>query len=166
MLLKCRKPWPANLDGAILRDADLTKASFSGAIMNYADLQGCVLSGASFIDVDLSKVKGSPADAKVTATLNRRASTRYTEPKIFVKTPLGVFPTVNWSLSGVCVSYSSEKRFTPDSRFPAKLVGDGRPPPRDAKFIVVKDDEQRGIALLKFVEMDEALSEYLDSLVP
>ena len=166
MTLQGKKSWPANLDGAILRDADLTRASFSGAIMNYADLQGCALSGASFIDVDLSKVKGSSLASSVTAISNRRTSTRYTEPKVFVKTPLGVFPAVNWSFSGVCLSYSGVKRFVPDSRFPAKLVGDKHPPPRDATFIVVKDDEQRGVALLKFADMDAALSEYLESLVP
>ena len=134
--------------------------------MAFADMTGCLTAGANFIDVDLTKVKRSAADAKIIVGPDRRATTRYTAPKIFVKTRLGAFATINWSFSGVCLSYNAHERLVPDSIVAAKIVAEGQPPPRDANFIVVRDDPVRGIAMLKFTDMDEALSEYLKSVVP
>ena len=165
MVLKGNKTWPTVLDGALLRFADLSNASFSHAVMNYADIGGSILSGTNFIEVDLSKVKKSVAGQTVASAPDKRMAVRYSEPRLFVKTPRGVFPSVNWSLSGICLSYNGSDRMTPDADIAAKVVADGRPPAKDAKFTVIRDDPERGVVLLKFTDMDDTLAAYLKSLV-
>jgi uncharacterized protein YjbI with pentapeptide repeats len=165
MAMRGNKLWPANLDGAILQSADLTNASFAHAIMNYADMTDCIISGTKFIDVDLTKAKKLDTKSKPSISACGRMAQRYTDPRLFVKTPHGVFPTVNWSLSGVCLSYNGEERFLPDAEVPAKVVAEGCPPPKDARLAVVKDDAHRGVVMLKFVSVDDALASYLKSLV-
>ncbi len=164
MPFKGTKSWPANLDRAILQCADLTNAVFDRAIMSYADLSGSILNGTNFIEVDLSKVK-KPDGEEVNSKASKRISQRYTDPKIFVKTPHGVFSTVNWSMSGICISYNGGNRFEVDDEFAGKVIAEGYPPPQDAAFTVVKDDQNRGVVLMKFTNMAEALAVYLQSLV-
>ncbi len=164
MTFKGTKSWPANLDGAILQHADLTNTLFDHTIMSHADLRDCILSGANFIEVDLAKVKMSPRNTSSSASC-KRASQRYTDPRLFVKTEYGVFPTLNWSLSGICLSYSGNARFVSDADIHVSLVAEGTPPPRKAKFTVIKDDCHRGLVMLKFSNMDDELRTYLTSLV-
>ena len=166
MVLKGNKQWPSNLDGAIIQNSDLTNASFAHSIMNYADISGSILVGTNFVDVDLSKVKKSQTNSRAEAKACRRIAKRYSTPKLFVKTSYGVFPTVNWSTSGICLSYPGDERLEPDSSIRVKLVAEGYPPPRDAEFTVIKDDESRGMVLLKFTNNDEAITEYLNSVLP
>ena len=166
MTLKGNKLWPANLDGALIQNSDLTNASFANSIMNYADMTGSILAGTNFIEVDLTKVKKSKAVARPETTTCRRASKRYSNPKLFVKTPHGVFPTVNWSTSGVCLSYAGDVLLEQDVNLRTKLVAEGHPPPRDAEFTVVKNDTSRRMLLLKFSNTDDAIIEYLNSVAP
>ena len=90
---------------------------------------------------------------------------RFAEPKLFVKTPLGIFPSVNWSTSGICISHIGEERFEVDDILNAHLVAENYPPPREAIFEVIKDDQARGVVLLKFASMGDDLEKYLNSLV-
>lgn len=166
MPFQATKSWPTNLDRAILHYADLTNAIFEKAIMNYADLTGAILAGANFIEVDLTRVKKPQSNKSITSTECKRAAQRYSEPKLFVKTPYGVFPTANWSAAGICLSYNGEKSFSVDEVIAAKVVAEGKPPPHDATFTVVKDDRARGVALMKFTDSSEALITYLQSLIP
>ena len=166
MALKGNKLWPANLDGALILNSDLTKTSFAHAIMNYADMTGSILAGTNFINVDLSKVKKPATPTKQEEISCRRVTKRYSTPRLFVKIPQGVFPTVNWSVSGICLSYAGEARLEPDSVVCAKIVAEGYPPPRDAAFTVIKDDPSRGVVLLKFSNGDETLIGYLNSVAP
>ena len=132
--------------------------------MNYADMSGSILAGTNFVDVDLSKVKKSCVNSKPVVLASRRITKRYSTPRLFVKTPHGVFPTVNWSTSGICLSYTGKDRFEQDSHIQAKLVAEGYPPPRDTEFTVIKDDQSRGVVLLKFTCLDDAMAEYLDTV--
>ena len=166
MVLRGNKLWPANLDRALIINSDLTNASFAHSVMNYADISGSILSGTNFIDVDLTKVKNTKTNTKPEATACRRIAKRYSVPKLFVKTLHGVFPTVNWSISGICLSYSGDERLEQDSNIRVKIVAEGYPPPRDAEFTVIKDDRSRGIVMLKFSNNDEAIAQYLNSVVP
>ena len=68
-------------------------------------------------------------------------------------------------MTGITLAYDGGKIFAQDDEVVAKIVAGGQPPPRDAKFSVVKFDEGRGIVLMKFVNMSEELSGYLRSLV-
>ncbi len=165
MPFKGTKSWPANLDRAIFHNADLTHAVFEHAIMSYADMTGAILAGTNFIEVDLTKVKKSGVDKGPPYTNCKRASQRYTEPKLFVKTQFGVFTTANWSMSGITLTYDGTKVFEGDEEVIAKIVAGGHPPPQDAKFTVVKFDKGRGIVLMKFHNMSDTLYEYLQSLV-
>ena len=166
MVLKGNKLWPANLDGALIQNCDLTNASFAHSIMNYADLTGSILFGANFIDVDLTKVKNVKSNDTQESASCRRIAKRYSIPKLYVKTSLGVFPTVNWSTSGICISYVGDARFEQDSNIRVKIVADGYPPPRDAEFTVIRDDQSRGVVLLKFLNSDEGMIQYLNSVAP
>lgn len=166
MVLKGNKLWPANLDGALIQNSNLTSASFAHSIMNYADLSGSVLSGANFIDVDLTKVKKLETNPKQESASCRRIVKRYSIPKLFVKTSYGVYPTVNWSTSGICLSYAGDQRFEQDSNIRVKIVADGYPPPRDAELTVIRDDQSRGVVLLKFLSSDEGMIQYLNSVAP
>ncbi len=47
------RQWPANLEGVILRESNLTKASFNGAILRRADIADCVTDGISIRGADL-----------------------------------------------------------------------------------------------------------------
>ncbi len=165
MPFKGTRSWPANLDRAILHNTDLTQAIFEHAIMSYADMTGSILTGTTFIEVDLTKVKRSTVDKGLPHMDCKRASQRYTEPKLFVKMQHGVFTTANWSMSGITLTYDGGKVFAEDDEIVAKIVAGGQPPPQDARFTVVKFDESRGIVLMKFVNMSEGLSGYLRSLV-
>lgn len=165
MVLKGNKLWPANLDGAMIHNADLTNASFANSIMNYADLSGSILDGTRFIDVDLTKVKKSESTNRAEETSCRRIARRYSTPKLFVKTHHGVFSTLSWSTTGICLSYTGDQRLEQDSNFWAKIVAEGFPPPRDAEFTVIRDDRSRGMVLLKFSNADDAMIEYLNSVV-
>ncbi|CAK0744709.1 secreted effector protein PipB2 [Azospirillaceae bacterium] len=129
MILHGSRSWPTNLDGAILQAADLTNTSFANAIMYNADLRGSIIFGTNFSGVDLGKIKRSTlvkenADAHETTT-----TIWYSEPRMFVKTMHGVCPVVNWSFSGVCMSYQGEDRFIPDSIVSTKIVSMKHPPP-------------------------------------
>ena len=86
-------------------------------------------------------------------------------PKLFVKTPLGIFPSVNWSTFGVCISHIGEERFEVDGVLNAHLVAGEYPPPQGAAFIIIKDDQSRGVVLLKFASMCGDLEKYLNSLI-
>ena len=165
MPFKGTKSWPANLDRALLHSTDLTHAVFEHAIMSYADMTGSILTGTTFIEVDLTKVKKLSFDRGAPHINCTRVAQRFTDPKLFVKTQHGVFTTANWSMSGITLSYDGCKVFAEDEEVVAKIVAGGQPPPQDAKFIVVKFDESRGIVLMKFIHMSEGLSEYLQSLV-
>lgn len=68
-------------------------------------------------------------------------------------------------MSGITLTYDGTKVFSEDEEVVAKIVAGGRPPPQDAKFIIVKFDKSRGIVLMKFLNMSEALFGYLQSLV-
>jgi len=166
MPFKGTKSWPANLDRAILHNADLTNAVFEKAVMSYADITNCIIAGTNFIDTDLTTVKKSSRNQSVEPSVCRRASRRFSEPKLFVKTHYGVFATINWSMTGISLSYHGDERFVVDDEVAVKIVAEGQPPPQDATLAIIKDDIGRGVVLMKFVNMSETLSSYLHTLVP
>jgi hypothetical protein len=59
------------------------------------------------------------------------------------------------SFSGVSLSYQGEDRFVQDSGISTRIVSPKYPPPRDATFLVVRDDPARGMVWLKFYSIDD-----------
>ncbi|MDR3516367.1 MAG: pentapeptide repeat-containing protein [Azospirillaceae bacterium] len=51
------RTWPSNLEGAILREANLTNATFGNAILRRVDFTGCTVSGTSMRGADLEGAK-------------------------------------------------------------------------------------------------------------
>ncbi|CAK0768386.1 secreted effector protein PipB2 [Azospirillaceae bacterium] len=49
--------WPTNLEGAVLRNANLSRTSFIGAILRHADISGCITQGIRLRDADLTGAK-------------------------------------------------------------------------------------------------------------
>ena len=164
MPFKGVKSWPANLDRALLHSADLTNTVFEKAVMSYADLTNCIIAGTNFIDTDLTTVKKSNRNFSIESSECRRTSRRFTEPKLFVKTKLGVFGTINWSMTGICLSYNGDVRYSVDDQVSVKIVAEGHPPPQEATLTVIKDDVSRGVVLLKFNNISESLALYLHAL--
>ncbi len=98
-------------------------------------------------------------------TSDRRTASRYSEPKLLVKIQQGVFPTVNWSMSAVCISYKETKRLPPSTEIFSKIGAPDRLPAHNVKLTVVHDDLVRGLVVLKFVELGEEFEAYLKSLI-
>ena len=159
------KSWPANLDRALLRDADLSNSSFKRALMGYSDISGSIITGADFQSVDFTKVKRAEGFPSVTPSDDRRISRRYDEPRIFVKSEHGVFYSVNWSLTGICLAYKEGSGFAVDSDVHAKILAEGHPPARSASFRVVKHDRHRGHVYLKFIHHNDEAFSYLKSII-
>ncbi|MEI8393168.1 MAG: pentapeptide repeat-containing protein [Rhodospirillaceae bacterium] len=155
MPLEPGRTWPANLDQARLCNADLTGACFDNAVMTNTDLVNCIISETRFRNVDLSKVKRSGNGTE------RRRVTRFSEPTLYVKTPLGVFTTINWSFGGVCLSFDETERFPVDTEIKAAIVAKKFPPPRPVSLTVVKDTPDSGKVLMRFTAVDNDLQKYL-----
>ena len=109
--------------------------------------------------------KRENSSATAASQQDKRHATRYSEPKLAVKTHLGVLRTINWSTSGVLLGHAGEVRFVANSIVPSKIVALNRPPPFEAKLSVVLDDPQRAVVVMKFVDLSEQAIKHLESLV-
>ena len=164
MPLEAMRNWPTNLDKAILRDADLTHASFSNAIMTNADICGSVISFTNFSGVDLRKVRKNIDTSRLVDNSCRRTFQRYSEPKLYVKINGQTYQAANWSMGGICIVCKDDKRLSADQDISAKIMVKEFPPPLEVTLSVVKDDGENGLVMLKFVAISDAVKRYLSVL--
>ena len=162
------RKWPANFDGAILHDADLTNASFVGAVMFNADLGGAIMQGTTLRGVDLGAVKRSALERTGHGPKERRRSRRHTGPALFAKSPGGVIKCYDWSFGGVCLHWTdaatAPKR---GDTISVRIAAEGQPlPPPQAALIATAIQPQRGTISFRFVSLEDDLKDYLNALLP
>lgn len=167
MALPGDRNWPANLDGALLHDADLTNAVLNGAVMTGADLGGCILSGTRLKGVDLAKVKRSALVADGPGPRERRKARRFTEPGLFVRTAFGTFPAQNWSFGGLCLDWDGSGAVEPGQELSVHIAArEAEKAAADATLAAVEVRGDRGETGLRFAAPAEAVTDYLNALVP
>lgn len=162
------RKWPANFDGAILHDADLTNASFVGAVMVNADVGGAIMQGTSLRGVDLGAVRRSTLESGGHGPKERRRSRRHTKPLLFAKSPGGVSKCHDWSFGGVCL-YWSDGAAAPKrgETISVRLAAESQSatPPQVA-LIATAIQPQRGTISFRFVSLEDDLKDYLNALLP
>ena len=161
--------WPANFEGALLHDADLTNASFAGAVMFNADVGGAIMQGTVLRGVDLGAVKRSAPGSGDHGPKERRRARRHTKPALFIKAPEGVFKSFDWSFGGLCLHWTKD---VPEPKrgdtVSARLAAEGNKtlPPPHVSLIVTASQSQRGTVSFRFVSLEDDLKEYLNALLP
>jgi len=165
------REWPANLEGAVLHDADLTNAVLASAVLRRADIGGCLTHGASFRGVDLETTKRTAPGVDPLGPRERRRMRRFQEPVLSVRTEFGAFPTVDWSFGGLRVALSPERvaGALPKRGSPVTLVvstaeapGDGVP----VSAILTGADATAATLSFRFVKLEEELKALLNPLAP
>ncbi|MEI6559367.1 MAG: pentapeptide repeat-containing protein [Rhodospirillaceae bacterium] len=162
------RKWPANFDGAILHDADLTNTSFTGAVMVNADVGGAIMQGTVLRGVDLGAVKRSPLETAGHGPKERRRSRRHGAPPLFAKTPAGLFKCFDWGFGGLCLHWTegapAPKR---GETISVRLAAEGQsaPPPQVA-LMATAIQPQRGTISFRFVSLEDDLRAYLNALLP
>lgn len=163
------RTWPANLEGALLIDADLTNAVFTNAILKNADLGGSILTGTNLRGVDLGTVKRStPVPGNQgSGPHEMRRTRRFTTPVLHARTDHGTFRTLDWSFTGLGLDWRSPSVLKPgDELFLVLSHNDGNLPPIPVTGIVrafVPDNRRLG---LSYKSLDPVMKDFFNSLVP
>ena len=163
MPLESNRHWSTNFDQAVLRGADLSGASFTNSVMNKTDICGCKLDGATFVGVDLTTLKKDQT-ANICSEPEKRIFQRYSEPQLFVKIEHGVFPTVNWSVGGVCMKYEYDDRLEVGADIWGSIVSKEIPTPMQTQFTVIRDVPEKGHVYMRFSCISEDVKNYIESL--
>lgn len=154
------RSWPANLDGANLRGADLTNAVLSGAILRRADLAGAIVTGVNMRGADLAgATRTGEGDAR-----QRRRQRRFTHPALAVGSRKGTARSRNWSFGGI--SLDADPGLYREGELVTLLVGapgGGDPVPVQARVMAL-DGGARSVSL-KFEPLTPELKSYLNGLV-
>jgi len=100
------RDWPANLEGAVLRGADLTNAVLLGAILRRADLVGAITTGLSLKGADLTGARRTAEGETMEA--QRRRLRRFTQPVLVVGSRKGTARTRDWSFGGLALAVSTD----------------------------------------------------------
>ncbi len=162
------RKWPANFEGALLHDTDLTNASFVAAVMLNADVGGAIIQGTTLRGVDLGAVKRSTPGAGGHGPRERRRMRRHTTPAICAMTAAGAFRCFDWSFGGVCLhwpeSVSAPKR---GDTITVVLAAEGTVSrPCRVSLIATAIQPQRSTISFRFVSLEDDLKDYLNALLP
>ena len=162
------RKWPANFDGAILHDADLTNTSFIGAVMLNADVGGAIMQGTVLRGVDLGAVKRSVTATSGHGPRERRRARRHSRPLLFVKTEGGVCKCHDWSFGGLCVYWSGGPS-TPKrgETVTVRIAAEGQTAsPPQVSMIATAVQPQRGTLSFRFVSLEDEVRDYLNGVLP
>ena len=167
MPLDASRKWPANFEGAILHDADLTNTSFAGAVLINSDLSGAILQGASLKGVDLSAVRRSAVEASGHGARERRKSLRHAAPTLYARSDDGnVHAAHDWSFGGMCLKWSGAP-LKHGSAVTVRIAAEGSSiTPPQASLIVTATQPQRGTVSFRFVSLEDDVRMFLNSLLP
>jgi hypothetical protein len=155
------RTWPANLEGANLRGADLTNAVLAGAILRKADLGGAITMGLNLRGADLTGATRTAADDE---TAQRRRLRRFSQPVLVVGSRKGTAKTRNWSFGGVALD--ADPALYREGEVLTLLIaapGAGEPVPVSAQVVAI--DAGDHIISVKFDPLTAELKSYLNGLV-
>lgn len=164
------RDWPANLDGALLHDADLTNVDFTKAILRHADLGGAILQGTVFTGVDMATVKRSKPLEAPAGPKERRRQRRFRSPKLAVRTPAGVFATRDWSFGGLSLILTPEavahESLERGKQITVLVASKEKPEGVAASAVVTFISSELSRVSLRFVKLEDELRELLNALAP
>jgi uncharacterized protein YjbI with pentapeptide repeats len=164
------RDWPANLEGALLHDADLTNTSFAKAILRHADIGGAILHGAGFHEVDMGSVKRSTPLEAPAGPKERRRQRRFRNPKLLVRTQAGNFPTRDWSFGGLSVLLTPEavqqQAFKRGQQLTMMVGTKENPEGVAVSATVTFVSADLGRASFRYVKLEDELKALLNPLAP
>lgn len=165
------REWPANLDGAILHDADLTNASLMMAVLRRADIGGAIVQGTSFHGVDLDTVRRTTPGSEPLGPRERRSQRRFAEPVLSVRTSFGTFPTSDWSFGGLSLALAKGKLTGDLPKRGSNLTliigrnGDGEAGV-PVTATLTSASAQRATLSFRYVKLEDELKTLLNPLIP
>lgn len=163
------REWPADLEGAILHDADLTNTVFASAVTRKADIGGCLIQGASFRGVDPAAMRRAVPGSDPPGTGERRRMRRFREPVLNVRTEFGTFPTVDWSFGGLRAGLAAggATALPPKRGTTTTLIVSTTDAPRDGVPVsAILTDADTATLSFRFVKLEDELKALLNPPAP